>query len=165
MTSGDIKALENLFSYYHNAVRTTKVALPKPVDLIEEWTISFLDEKLEKGTAITINDFLKELVKKLLELTSYIDDLYDNLVIFQKGFFKVKNVAVDSRIVNELQDIDLHISDCEHIASAITHQTETKEKTVFVTLDYQSILYRRDNIRRKFNLDCCDPLYALHHLL
>lgn len=164
MSIGDIKALEDLFSSYHDAVRTTKVALPKPVDLIEEWVVSFLDEKLEKGTAISVNDFLKELVKKLLELTSYIDDLYDNLVTFQRGYFKVKNVTVDSCIVNELQTIGLHVQDCEHIASAIAYQTETKEKIIFVTLDYNSILYRRGEIRKKFNLDCCDPLYALYHL-
>jgi predicted hydrocarbon binding protein len=164
MTTNDIKALEDLFSYYHNAVRTTKVALPNPVDLIEEWAISFLDEKLEKGVTITVEDFSRELVKKLLELTSYIDDLYDNLVEFQRGFIKVKNVALDTRIVNDLQTLGMHRQDCEHIASAIIYQAETKEKTVFVTLDFNSILYMRDIIQKKFNIRCCDPLYALHHL-
>lgn len=164
MTIEDIKALENLFFSYHNAVRTTKIALPKPIDLIEEWAISFLGEKLEGPIALTVEDFLKELVKKLLDLTSYIDDLYDNLVTFQRGFFKVKNVVVDARIVNALQALGLHKDDCEHIASAIAHQIEAKEKTVFVTLDYYSILYKRDDIKKKFNMDCCDPLYAIYHL-
>jgi hypothetical protein len=165
ITSDDIKALEDLFAYYHNAVRTTKVALPSPVDLIEEWTISFLGEMLDKGTVITIEDFLRELIKKLLELTSYIEDSYDALVTFQKGFIKTKNITLDSRIIDALQNLGLHRPDCEHIASAIIHQAETKEKTVFVTLDFNSILYMRDLIRKQFNMECCDPLYALHHLI
>lgn len=165
MTSEDIKALEDLFAYYHNAVRTTKVALPSPVELIEEWTISFLGEKLDEGVVITIEEFLKELIKKLLELTSYIEDLYDDIVTFQKSFVKIKNVTLDSRIVGELQALGLHKPDCEHIAGAIIHQAETKEKTVFVTLDFNSILCKRDLLRKHFEIECCDPLYALHHLI
>ena len=165
MTSYDIKVLEDLFSFYHNAVRTTKVGLPSPVSMIEEWAISFLGEKLDKGVTIDITQFLVALVKKLLALTSSIEDLYDNLVTFQMGFVKTKTVAVDASTNNKLQAIGIHVPDCNHISSAINHQINNKEKTVFVTLDYTSILNKRHVITKQLNIECCDPLYALHHLV
>lgn len=165
ITSEDIKVLEELFSYYHNAVRTTKIGLPSPVVLIEEWIITFLGEKLDEGVRININQFLIELLKKLLKLTGSIEDLYDNLVTFQRDFLKVKSVTVDASTISELQNIGIHDPDCYHIASAISHRTSNKEKTVFVTLDFSSILNKRNLICKQFNIECCDPLYALHHLI
>lgn len=165
MTSDDIKALEDLFLSYQNAKRISKIGLPSPVVLIEEWTISFLGEKLEKGVAIDINQFLLELVKKLLELTSSIEDLYDELVTFQRSFIKIENITVDAAITSALQSIGIHKPDDYHIAGAFSHQTNTKEKTVFVTLDFNSILNKRDLILKQINMVCCDPLYALYHLI
>ena len=165
MDSDDIKVLENLFDYYHNAMRTTKVGLPSPVSEIEEWTISFLGEKLDKGVAIDVNQFLLELVKNLLKLTSSIEDLYDDLVTFQRSYVKKKSLTVDASTINHLQAIGVHDPDYYHIASAISHQTSSNEKTVFVTLDYVSILRRRYTIRKQLKIECCDPLYALHHLV
>jgi hypothetical protein len=64
MTSDDIKALEELFSYYHSAVRVTRIGLPSPIAAIEEWAIGFLGDKLDKGIKIDINQFLLELINK-----------------------------------------------------------------------------------------------------
>ena len=165
MDSKDVKVLEDLFFYYQNAVRTTKVGLPSPVSEIEEWAISFLGEKLDKGVAIDVNQFLLELIKNLLKLTSSIEDLYDDLVTFQKSYVKKKSVTADASTINQLQAIGVHDPDYYHIASAISHQNSNNEKTVFVTLDYSSILTRRHIIRKKLRIECCDPLYALHHLV
>jgi hypothetical protein len=104
-------------------------------------------------------------VKSLLKLTSEIGDLYDDLVTFQKGFVKVKNVTLDSRIVSRVEMLGIHKPDCDHIASAIIHQIGTTEKTVFVTFDFNSILDQRDAIQKQFSIECCDPLYALHHVV
>lgn len=165
MTSDDIKALEDLFSYYHSAVRTTKVGLPSPIAAIEEWTIAFLGDQLDNGVTIDINQFLIELLKNLLALTSSIENLYDDLVTFQRGFLKMKNVTVHAPTIGALQKIGIHKPDCYHIASAISHQTSSKEKTVFVTLDFATILNKRHLIWRRVDIECCDPLYALHHLV
>jgi len=165
MTSNDIKALEDLFSYYYNALKITKVGLQNPISLIEEWTISFLGEQLDKGVKINIKQFLRELIKKLLELTSYIEDLYDELITFQRKFVKVKNITLDSRIVLVVKSIGIHKKDCDHIASAVTYQIREREKVVFVTLDFSSILEKRHLIQKQLDLECCDPLYALHHLV
>ena len=165
MDSDDIKVLEDLFSFYQSAVRTTKVGLPSPVSVIEEWTISFLGEKLDKGVAIDVNQFLLELVKNLLKLASSIEDLYNDLVTFQRSFVKKKTVVVNASTINQLQAIGVHEPDYYHIASAISHQISGKEKTVFVTLDYDSILRKRHTIQKQLRIECCDPLYALHHLV
>lgn len=165
MSSYDVKVLEDLFSFYHNAVRTTKIGLPSPVSMIEEWTISFLGEKLDKGVTIGIDQFLTELVKKLLALTRFFEDLYDNLVTFQKSFLKRKTVALNAQTIDKLKALGIHEPDYYHISSAIDHQTNSKEKAVFVTLDYASILNKRHVILKKLGIECCDPLYALHHLV
>jgi len=165
ITSGDVKALEDLFSAYHDAIRTTRIGLSTPISLIEEWTISFLGEKLDQRTTITIGQFLIELVKKLLELTSSIEDLFDHLVTFQRGFVKTKNIALDSRVVSSVKALHIHEPDCDHITSALMYQTLTGEKTVFATLDFSSILDKRHEIAKQLGIECCDPLYALHHLV
>ena len=163
--SDDIKALEDLFSYYHNAVRTTKKGLPRPVSIIEEWIITYLGEMLDKGVALKIPQFLLELIKMLLKLTSSLEDSYDELVTFQRGFLKIKSEILDANTIPALQNLGFHKPDCLHIASAISHQTSADEKTVFVTLDFTSILRKRHVIKKKLKIECCDPLYALHHLI
>jgi len=164
MDSSDIKALEDLFTYYQNAIRTTSIGLSNPISLIEEWTISFLGEQFDKGAIITIDHFLTELVKKLLTLTSSIEDSYDDLVTFQKRYVTIKNIIVDSRIASSIENLGIHKPDSLHIASAISHQASTGQKVVFVTLDFHSILDKKDLLKEQANLLCCDPLYALYHL-
>jgi hypothetical protein len=136
-----------------------------PIALIEEWTIPFLADILDKGIKMDIGGFLRELVKSLLKLTSEIQDLYDDLVTFQRGFVKTCSVTTDSRIVSAVENLGVHKPDSDHIASAIIHQTGTKEKTVFVTFDVKTILDFRDELRRQYHLESCDPLYALHHIV
>lgn len=165
MNSNDIKALEDLFSMYHSAVRTTRVGLPSPIGLVEEWTISFLGQELDQHVSITIPDFLRELVKKLLVLTSSIEDLYDDLVTFERRYVKTRTVTLNSRIVGKVQSIGIHGPDCDHIASVLIDETKLGIKAVFITLDFTSILRKRHVISRRLGIECCGPLYGLHHLI
>lgn len=165
MTNDDIKALEELFFGFQSAVRSTSFALPNPLSLVEEWVISYLSEKLDKGITITISDFVMELVKSILRLTSSIQDSYDYLVTFEKSYIKKKTVPLDARLTSSIETLGIHTPDSDHIASAIISQGVGKEKTVFVTLDFSTILSKRDNIWTNFKIECCDPLYALHHLV
>jgi hypothetical protein len=166
LTVQDIKALEDMFYGFHGIARTQRT-LTDPISLIEEWVISFLAEKLDKGISITIPDLGRELVKSVLKLTVNIQESYDNLVTFEKGFVNKKNVLVDSRMVKTVADLELlgiHAPDSDHVASAIMNQILSSEKTVFVSLDFSTILNKRDTIRMNFRIECCDPLYAIHHL-
>ena len=108
---------------------------------------------------------MTELVKRLLKLISSFEDSYDDLVKYQRGFIKIKNITPDSLLVSSVKNLGIHKPDCDHIAGAFTHQTNKREKVVFVTLDFSSILNKRYDIAKKFGLDCCGPLYAVYHLV
>jgi len=166
ISSDDIIALEKSFSTLHGATRAIQLPLFSPIQIVEEWAVAFLGEKLEQGVSIDIRQFLVELVKKLLALTSSIEDPYDELVTFERRFAKKINVVVDASIVDLLdRGMGIHEPNATHIASAISHQTNSNEKTVFVTLDFGSIIRRQDEIKRLLNIVCCDPLYAIYHLM
>jgi len=167
MTSEDLKALEETFSLLHGSARATRVSLESPIALVEEWAITFLGEKLGKGESINVAQFLIELSKKVLATTSSIEDPYDEIVEFERSFVKTKVIVPDSSIINALDSIGIHEPDNVHIASAFFHQTKIGEKTVFCTLDYSSILSKRDLMWNQLNIriECRDPLYALYHLV
>ncbi|MEM2130633.1 MAG: hypothetical protein QXZ70_08565 [Candidatus Bathyarchaeia archaeon] len=159
----DIKALEELFNGFHSAIRTCG-SLPHPLSFIEEWVISYLADNLDKGTSIGIADFVKELVKSVLKLTVAIQNSLDFLITFEKGFVKKKSVPFDSRISASIEKLGIHAPDSDHIASALANQCIASQKTVFVTLDFSSILSKRKVILLNHKIECCDPLYAMHHL-
>lgn len=167
MTSEDLKALEESFSLLHGSAQATKISLESPIALVEEWAITFLGEKLDKGEPINALQFLIELSKKVLTTTSSMEDPYDDIVEFERSFVKTITIVPDSSIIDALNSIGIHEPDNVHIASAFLHQAESGEKIVFCTLDYRSILGRRHLIwnQLKIKIECCDPLYALHHLV
>jgi len=165
IASEDIIALEELFSTLHGAARAIRpVPLVNPIRIVEEWVTIFLGEKLEQGATIDISQFQRELVAKLLLLTSSIEDPYDELVTFERSFAKKISISTEATIVDSLHGIGIHDPDAIHIASAVAHQTNNHEKAVFVTLDYGSIIAKQDEIKRVVNIICCDPLYAIYHL-
>jgi hypothetical protein len=165
MTNDDIKALEELFYGFQTAVRKSGIALPNPLSSIEEWVISYLSEKLDEGRKIGIDEFAVDLVKSILKLTGSIQDSYDYLISFEKGFVKKRSVILNPKTVYDVDMLGVHNLDSEHIASAVENQRNSSEKTAFVTLDFSTILSKCDNIRTTLGIECCDPLYALHHLL
>lgn len=164
ITSADIIVLEELFLAFNYAARVTKTALPSPLADVEEWAITFLGEKLQKGVAMDVPNFMKELVKKLLAVASSVEDLYDDLVTFQKSFITKVNVAVNPITINSILKLGIHHPDATHIACAVDYQRNTKQKTVFVTLDYDAIIKIKHELEKLHNISCCDPLYAIHEL-
>lgn len=163
MTPEDIVALEELFSSLYSVTKAT-LPLASPIRIVEEWAVSFLGERLEQGIEISVSQFLIELVKKLLSLTASIQDPYDELVTFEKSFAQRINIVVDSRIIDPLRSLGVHEPDATHIACAICHSMASRQKTVFVTLDYGSILSKKDDIKNALKQICCDPLYAIYYL-
>jgi len=121
--------------------------------------------KLNQGIKINVQQFLVELIKMLLKLTSSIDDSYDNLLTFQRSFIRKSNDVPNPPMLTTLRRLGIHEPDDYHIASAICHENNSNEKTIFVTLDFATILNKRHLIRKQTNIECCGPLYALHHLV
>lgn len=163
MTSSDVLVLEELFLAFNYAARATKMALPSPLADVEEWAITYLGEQLQKGAAIDVPTFMTELVKKLLKVTSLVINQYDELVTFQKGFASTLNLALNPATVNSMLQLGLHDPDATHIAYAADNKTKNNQRTVFVTLDYDSIS-KKHVLKKLHGIACCDPLYAIHEL-
>ena len=164
MNNDDIKALEQLFNGFHSAVRTSGVSLPNPLSLIEEWVISYIARNLDKGVSFDISDLIRDLIKSVLKLSVDIQNSLDLLIKFERGFVQKKSVPFDTRISTSIQALGIHSSDADHIASAIANHCASSEKTIFVTIDFSTLLNKRDAIRTTHGIECCDPLYAFHHL-
>jgi len=164
MTSEDVIALEEIFTMLHGAVKVSAISLSSPLKIIEEWAVTFLGEKLEQGVQIGIPEFLTELLTRILTLTSSIQDPYDELVTFERSFAKKINVSVDASIVDSFKSVGIHEPDATHLASAFTHQSSNNEKTVFVTLDYSTVLSHKDEAK-SLGIVCCDPIYAIYYLM
>jgi hypothetical protein len=160
----DIKALEDLFNTCHSTARASGLTLPNPLVHIETWVISYLSDVLAKGMPMSINYFIKELVKSVLTFTIAIQNAIDYLITYQQGFVKKQTVASNVALSVAINNAGIHNPDNDHIASAITYQSASSTKTIFVTLDFTTILRRRKSIHRNFGIECSDPLYAFHHL-
>jgi hypothetical protein len=161
----DVRALEDLFSVCHSAIRRQRI-LVRPLFAVEHWAINFIAEKIRKGDKLTIDDFLLELTRILLENTSLIEDVHDYLVEFERGHIKAKTIPRDagiSRNVRFAEGYGIHHPDSLHIACAHAYQSLHNEQAVFTTQDY-GIIHRKQNlVSRGINLEISDPLYAIYH--
>lgn len=164
VTPEDIVALEELFSSIHGSVTRAALPLTSPIQIVEEWIITLIGERLERGIELSIPQLLVELVKKLLLLTASIRDPYDELVTFERRFAKRNDIIPDASAINSLESLGIHDPDATHIACAVCYSMKSGQKSVFVTFDYSSILSKKDAIKNKLKQICCDPLYAIYHL-
>jgi predicted nucleic acid-binding protein len=164
MNNYDVRALEDLFWICHNAARSQKLSLIGPLKEVEEWAIQFIGDKLNQGANLSVDDFLVELAKKLLETTSAIEDVYDNLVEFEMGHIKTKIIPVPKALADLVYNVGIHSPDNVHIAVAFTYQVSNNEKVVFATQDYGILGKKQELWKQKVKIELSDPLYAFYHL-
>lgn len=165
ITYDDIIELEKEYSDLHGYILKT-YQLTQPIEIIEEWSINYLEDILKKGKGISIEQFVLELVMKVLDVGSKIQNPYDDFITFERSFALLKSgLITDQPIIDSLSSISTHHPDNEHIASAFSNQTTNEEKTIFVTNDYSSIINKREEIKQMLDITCCDPLYAIYHLI
>ncbi len=164
MTIEDMIVLEQLFSSLHNLARAS-FQLTSPIQIIEEWVIQFLDEEIKQGKKLGCSQFILELVKKLLVLTSSFQDTYDDLVTLERGLAKNIDIVPDASTIESLKELGIHEPDATHIACAFLHSLNKGQESIFVTFDYGSILSKRDVVYGLLKQRCCDPLYAIYYLL
>ncbi|MDR0471338.1 MAG: hypothetical protein LBH79_06415 [Nitrososphaerota archaeon] len=161
----DVKALEDLFSEYH-VMAKRQGSLTGPLMEVEQWSIQFIADKLDKGLTITIDGFLLELTKTVLLNISTIADVCDNLVEFEKGHIKTKVIAVDERvkqIARIAEGYGIHAPDSLHVACVHQYQALKNEQAVFATRDYGIIKQKNGLWERKIHIEISDPLYAFYH--
>jgi len=162
LNSDDIISLEKFFIRIHSRRGRGIETLPAPAYAIEEWVVSFLNEKIMEGERINIDEFLTELTQTLLVASANIESRYEELITFEREYIKESNEVPDKAVIDSLRNIGIHDPDATHIASAEKHIAT--EPTVFITNDYGTILNRQAEIRRLVNLFCCDPIYGVYHL-
>lgn len=165
LDKNDIIELERSFKLIYDTTKRENY-LTNPIRVIEEWAITLLDERILKGVNLTIDQFILQLVTATLKITGQIENLYKQLITFEKGFVTKVSVTMDplllAEITKSLGVMGIHDPDSKHIASAIFYKEKNDIETVFVTFDY-SILKNKDEIINEFRLICSDPLYAIYH--
>jgi predicted nucleic acid-binding protein len=162
----DVSALEELYSVSHGTARSRGSCLVGPLTEVEQWSIKFIADKLNKGDKFTIDEFVLELTKILLATTSVIDDIYDNLVEFEKGHIKTKYIPIDPSVrhlAHIAEGYDIHYPDSIHVACAFTYQITKNEKVVFTTQDYGIINHKQDLWHHRIKVEISHPLYAIYH--
>lgn len=160
LTYKDIIALEDVFMVWRLSSRGGPLILP--IEAIEEWAITFLGEKINRGETIDTHRFQVELTTKILDLVRKIQRPYDELVTFQTSFIKKTNEIPHPHALHMLIQMRLQTTDAAHLAVAANLVSKGKP-TVYVTTD-QGILARREEIRQ-VGITCCDPIYAIYHLM
>ena len=166
ITVEDIKLLKPYFTAIMAAARAQGV-LTNPVSLIEEWIVLNISQKLEKGTNFTISELARELVTNVLKIAMNVQNAFDNLVTLQTSFIRKMVTPVDNRlprIIAEIEMLGIHAPDSDHIAKAALHQILTAKKLSLLPSTLETILNKRNALKRDQDIQCCDPLYAFHHL-
>lgn len=168
ITAEDIKVLEDIISVHHKIMSDKypgKFLIPTPLATIEEWIIKMIDEKLRSKERVSFMSFREIIVQKIIETVVSFEDFYNYLLEFEEGYIKISKEKPDASVIQKLESIGVHDPDSKHIASAIAHQRSKNEKTVYVTIDYRTILSKKEQILNNLNLECSDPLYAIYHLI
>jgi len=168
ITSKDIRVLEDVISEHHKIkVKSDprRFLLPTPLTVIEEWIIEMISDKMRKRETVSLTEFESEIIKEIIKTVSTFEEVYQ-LLELEEGYIKISKDQPDPSVKEKLEKLaNVHDPDSKHIASAISHQEAKKEKTIYVTLDYKTILSNREKIWKMFRLECCDPLYAIYHLI
>lgn len=157
----DILDLEDVFMIWRMSARGGP--LISPVEAIEEWAITFLGEKVIQPSSFDTHSFLLELTKRTLLLTAKMQGPYDELITFEKDWLQKNKEVPDPEAIEILSQMGIHMDDANHIAVAV-NRIRSGERAVFVTMDHR-ILSRRDEIFAGVKIKCCDPIYAIYHLI
>jgi len=168
ISAEDIKELENIVSEYHKIKLRKypgKFLLPTPLAAIEEWIIRMIGEKMRNKERVSFTDFREIIIQEIIKTVVTFNDFYNYLLELEEGYIKTIEDEPNPSIMERLKKFGIHDPDSKHIASAIAHQRSKNEKTVYVTIDYRTILSEREKILSAFNLECSDPLYAIYHLM
>lgn len=143
--------------------------LAGPLRTLEIKMVLALEDLLRKGARLEFSTFLRQFVAQAMILAAHLKIQKIKYIANEQGFFKVKNISPDrttsDRLVAALRRArfsSFHIEDSDNISSAWAHKQSSGENTVFVTLDFRSVLCCAEEIFSNVGVWCADPLYAVH---
>ncbi len=141
----------------------------EPLRTLEIKMVLALEDTLRRGVTLNFSIFLSRIIAQALVLAAHLKIQKVKYIINEQGFFKKKSVAPDKAMSEKLLSSvhyskydPFHKDDSDNISSAWAYKQSTGEDTVFVTLDFRSVLFYAEEIFNVINLRCADPLYAVH---
>jgi hypothetical protein len=140
-----------------------------PLRALEIKMVLALENMFRKGERLAFSVFLRGFIAQAMVLAANLKIRKVKYITNEQGFFKKKNIAPDKTTSKKLlaslpysKYNAFHEDDSDNISSAWAHRQSTGENTVFVTLDFRSVLFYAEEIFQVINLWCADPLYAVH---
>ena len=170
ISNEDLKTLQYAFLTVNNASRDFDL-LNDPFQAIEEWVIEKLENEIEKPNKAVVSDFVVFITAKILEAIAKLNSDLENYLEFENAYFTRNNQEPDENIIKLLRNqekLSLSKQDALNISEISTYQNNNKQKAVFLTFDYSSILIRWETLQDRnpelMSIDCCDPIYGLSFL-
>lgn len=143
--------------------------LAKPLRTLEIKMVLALEDMFRRADKLEFSVFLREFIAQTMVQAAILKIQKVKYITNEQGFFKKKSIAPDKGISGKLlasvhcsKYNRFHGDDSDHISSAWAYRQSTGEITVFVTLDFRSVLFYAEEISKIINLWCADPLYAVH---
>ena len=169
ISEDDFRIFANLFD---NLRKTMSPVLQKPLRELKKKMILSVEQMLRQKVRTDLNSFLQGFVGQALILSAHLRIERVKYFVNQLGFFKTNNILPDPTITAKLMANirsstmrnPFHQEDAENISSAWAHKNKSGEKTVFVSIDFRTVIAYAEEVLRLIGLQCADPLYAVHFI-
>lgn len=162
-SNADLHIMRDAFLAINSNARQFDL-ISDPFQAIEEWIVVELEKELAKPTGKSLEDLLVSLTATTLKEITNLESDFERIVEFEAEYVKKSNQVPDKAMSDLLFSKGIHNPDCIHISVAFGHCNRTREKAVFLTFDYRTIIRRWFIIKRLSGVMCCDPIYGLSYL-
>jgi hypothetical protein len=159
-SNDDLRIIRDAFLVINQNARHFDL-ISDPFQAIEEWVVIELERELAKPTGKSLEDFLISLTSIILQEITSLENDFERIVEFEAEYIKKSDQVPDATTSALLSVNGIHNPDCDHISVACAHYNKTKQKAVFLTFDYRTIILHWFRIQRLSGVVCCDPIYGL----
>lgn len=168
ITKDDFRVFASLFNEFRKTIGSV---LQKPLRELEKEMILNVEQILRARAKIDFSSFLQGFIAQALLLSAHLRIQKVKFFVNEQGFFKKNNIMPNANIANRLMAnvnssprFPFHREDADNISSAWAYMNKSGEKTVFASFDFRTIISHAEEIFKLINLQCTDPLYAVHYL-
>jgi len=157
-----------IFASLFNELRKTMgYVLQKPLRELEKKMILNIEQILKGKTKPDFSSFLQGFIAQALLLSAHLRIQKVKFLVNEQGFFKknstIPDVGITAKLLANVR-YPFHKEDADNISSAWVYMNTSGEKTVFASFDFRTIISHAEEILSLINLQCADPLYAVHYL-
>ena len=168
LSRDDFKAFASMFNELKKVI---SYVLQKPLRTLEIKMILRIEDILRGSMKVDFDSFLNTFIGEALLVSAHLKIQEIKLITNEQGFFKNSSVMPDASITAKLlanvqssNRYPFHEDDANNISSAWSYMNSMRQKTVFTTFDFRTVLSHAEQIFNLIGLHCVDPLYAVHFL-